>query len=54
MPKFRIDATKTITFDDVVEAASLEDAEALVAEWITDDFTSVNSQARWDIEMFEE
>ena len=47
MAKFLIEAVRTTTFSDVVEADSLEHAEALVKEWIDDDHTITDN--RWDL-----
>jgi hypothetical protein len=54
MPKYRITATKTINYEDVVEARNLKEAEALIAEWISEDFSEVDSSARFDIEIIED
>jgi hypothetical protein len=54
MPIYRITAQKTIDHVDLVNAASLQEAEALIADWISDDFSQVNSSASWSIEITEE
>ena len=54
MPIYRITAQKIIDHVDLVNAASLEEAEALIADWISDDFSKVNSSASWSIEITEE
>jgi hypothetical protein len=54
MAIYRIEATKTIYHVDLVQASSVEEAEALIADWISDDFSKVNSSAEWSIEITEE
>jgi len=39
MARFFVTAQRITDFSDTVEANSLEEAEAIVREWIADDFT---------------
>ena len=45
MVKFIVEATRTTTYRDEVEAESLEQVIAITNEWIADDFTEVDN--RW-------
>jgi|LakMenEpi03Aug12_release.lakeMendotaPanAssembly.Ray.scaffolds.fasta_scaffold2897714_2 hypothetical protein len=54
MPIYRITAQKIIDHVDLVNAASLKEAEALIADWISDDFSEVDSSASWTIDIVEE
>lgn len=51
MAKFIIEATRTTTYRDEVEAESLEQAIAITDGWIADDFTEVGN--RWDLDVKE-
>ena len=49
MAKFIVESVRTTTYRDEVEAASVEEAVAIVDDWISDDFTEVGN--RWDIDI---
>lgn len=52
MAKFLVSAQRVTTFEDWVEADSLDEANKIVVEWIGDDFTEVANH--WDIEFIEQ
>ena len=47
--RYRVIAQQTISYADWVEAESYEDAEAIVNEWIADDFSETFNE--WTVEI---
>ena len=46
---FFVEATKTITFDVWIDAATEEEAQEILDNMITDDFETHEHTAKWDI-----
>jgi hypothetical protein len=52
---YTVTAVLSISHTDIVEADSIEQAQAIVDEWIADDFTEDEDSSRsWDIEIIEQ
>lgn len=54
MNKYQVSAVLSIMHTDIIEANSLEEAEAIVREWSAEDFTEDDECGRsWDIDIME-
>jgi hypothetical protein len=53
MPKFHVEAMRTIFYSLKIEAEDIDDAQAQIDEWDSDDFELYAHTGSWEIEINE-